>query len=338
MCRDCALLKHREHSFTHLKDHSASLKAELQTKIDQVKEKASEYRATCYDLQTKLGEEKEVERDIEHQIVDVATKLKETIISEIDRKKESLLAENRKISALRQKLLSSEKDGTESKLICLESTTEFAEKLLSYGSDYEITDVGSDTKERLETLSAEGVPSIGQMPPRAFDQTFQVPSIELGSVKGEIESCELALPCGHPCGDKHLNVGHCMTLCLAQVRVRLRCGHHQLVRCHEVGNVGVNKISCNKGHDIFIQLQYDERPHTVTISDVSLNDSVVSVKERYYKKVGKGDAASSLVFAGKTLRDDLTLEDYGICFQSTLFLHGAPRSRLQTPDKEGGCN
>ncbi|CAH1243456.1 TRIM3 [Branchiostoma lanceolatum] len=317
MCLYCALLKHKEHSFTHLKDHSTLVRAEVQGKIEQVKAKADEYRALCYQLQNQLEEEKEAEADIDYQIVDVASKLKEAIISEIDRQKESLRAENRKISAFRQKLLSSEKNEAESKLAYIGSTMEFAEKRLSYGSDYEITVVGSDTKERLETLGAEDVPSIGQMLPRAFNETTEIPSFKLGSVHGEIEACDLKLPCGHPCGDKHL-VCRSKTSCLAQIR--LKCGH-QLGSCYEVGDVDINKMRCSKGHQIFIQLQSERRsPRTVTINDVSLNDSVASMKTRAFKK---SDATLSLtlVFAGKTLRDDLTLGDYGIGFQSTLFLH-----------------
>ncbi|XP_035685597.1 E3 ubiquitin-protein ligase TRIM56-like [Branchiostoma floridae] len=246
MCRDCALLKHREHSFTHLKEHSALVRAEVQGQIDKVKSKASDYRALCYQLQNQLEDEIQAEKDIDFQIVDAASKLKKIIISEVDKEKETLQAKNRNISAFRQKLLLPEKDGAGSKLAYLGSTVEFAEKLLSYGSDYEITVVGSDTKKRLETLEAESVPSVGQMPPRTFDENTKMPSFTLGSVHGDIEACELKLPCGHVCGDKHL-VGLCKTSCFVQIK--LKCGH-LLGPCYEVGNVAVNKISCARAHQL----------------------------------------------------------------------------------------
>ncbi|XP_035687625.1 E3 ubiquitin-protein ligase TRIM56-like [Branchiostoma floridae] len=318
MCRHCALLKHREHSFTHLKEHSALVRAEVQGQIDKVKSKTIVYRVIRFKLQNQIEEEKQAEKVIDQQIVDTASKLKKIIISEVDREKESLRVENRKISAFRQKLLLSEKDDAGSKLAYLGSTVEFAENLLSYGSDYQITVVGSDTKKRLEILEAESVPSIGQMPPRTFDENTKTPSFTLGSVHGDIKECELKLPCGHPCGDAHL-VGRCKTSCLAQIK--LKCGH-LLGPCYEVGNVDVNKISCPKGHQIFVQLQSEEKgPYTISVNDVSLVDSVASIKKRCRVKVGKGNAALKFVFAGKTLRDDLKLEDYGVGFQSTIFLN-----------------
>ncbi|XP_035677528.1 E3 ubiquitin-protein ligase TRIM56-like [Branchiostoma floridae] len=292
MCRDCALLKHREHAFTHLKDHSPSVRAKLQNKIDQVKAKADDCRAIRSQLQNQLEKEKQTEESINLKIVDTASRLKESIISEIDKRKEALLAEHRKIAALRQKLLSSEEDDVGTTLAHYTSAVDFAEKLGSYGSDYEVTVVGSETEERLSVLGGEQVPDHEELPPLTFDPSTQVPTVHVGSVRGAIKVCERKLSCGHACDVQHLRG-----------------------RCEDVKN----KKGCSRGHQVFIRRE-SESPRTVTIDDVRLDESVASLKEKYCRRMNT-DVETSLVFGGKALRDDLTLRSYGIGFNSTLFLH-----------------
>ncbi|XP_066276270.1 E3 ubiquitin-protein ligase TRIM56-like [Branchiostoma lanceolatum] len=295
MCRDCALLKHRDHSFTHLKDHSSSVRAKLQDKIVQIKTKADELQAIRSQLWNQLEEEKQAEENINLKIIDTASRLKETVISEIDGQKESLLAKNRKIAAQRQKFLSSEEDGVGTSLVHYTSAVDFAEKLVSYGSDYEVTVVGSETEERLSVLGEEQGSSPEQLPPLVFDPSTQVPALHVGSVRGDIKVCEGTLSCGHTCGVKHL---------------------HLRSRCEEIRN----EKGCSRGHQIFIRRESDcEGPRTITMDDVRLDETVASLKAKYCRKID-ADVQTSLVFAGKTLRDELTLGSYGIGFNSTLFL------------------
>ncbi|CAH1257092.1 TRIM56 [Branchiostoma lanceolatum] len=295
MCRDCALLKHREHSFTHLKDHSSSVRAKLQDKIAQINTKADKFRVIRSQLWNQLEEEKQAEENINLKIIGTASRLKETIISEIDRQRESLLAKNRKIAAHRQKLLSSEEDGVGTALAHYTSAVDFAEKLVSYGSDYEVTVVGSETEERLSVLGEEKMSCPEQFPKLAFDPFTQVPALHVGSVHGDIKACEGTLSCGHTCGVKHM---------------------HLRSRCKEVKN----EKGCSIGHQIFIWRESDREGHrTITIDDVRLDETVASIKAKYCRKID-ADVKTSLVFAGKMLRDELTLESYGIGFNSTLFL------------------
>ena len=150
ICRDCTIVKHREHKYAFVKDAFAKNKKSMLKILSETKSKAGLLKEAIDRVSEKkrsveLGSEKTVREVIEFF---------QSLMASLNSRCEELVHSTLKLKEAKQKSLNNQQEELEAALCTLQSSLEFTEKALENGSEVEILNMHKQTTGRLQELTS----------------------------------------------------------------------------------------------------------------------------------------------------------------------------------------
>ena len=161
ICRDCTIVKHREHKYTFVKDAFVEKKESVLKILLQTKGKAGL-------LKEAINRVSEMRRSVElhaEQTVQEVTNTFQKQIACLNARCEELIHGVQELKKAKQKSLEVQQEELESALSSVQSSVEFTEKALENGSKVEILNMRKKMSNRLQELNSE----IWRLEPCAHD-------------------------------------------------------------------------------------------------------------------------------------------------------------------------
>ena len=150
ICRDCTIVKHREHKYTFVKDAFAKNKKSMLKILSETKSKAGLLKEAIDRVSEKkrsveLGSEKTVQEVIEFF---------QSLMASLNSRCEELVHSTLKLKEAKQKSLNNQQEELEAALCTLQSSLEFTEKALENGCEVEILNMHKQMTGRLQELTS----------------------------------------------------------------------------------------------------------------------------------------------------------------------------------------
>ncbi|PFX14018.1 tripartite motif-containing protein 45-like [Stylophora pistillata] len=161
ICRDCTIVRHREHKYTFVKDAFAKNRENVLKILSETKRKARFLNEAIDRVSEKkrsvdLGSEKTV-----REVIDCFQNLTASLNSRCEELVDSIL----KLKQAKQKSLDNQQEQLETALCTMQSSVEFTEKALENGSEVEILNMHKQMTDRLQEL----ITAIWELEPCAHD-------------------------------------------------------------------------------------------------------------------------------------------------------------------------
>ena len=153
ICRDCALIDHRNHNYKFIKDVIATVK-------DKMSEIVKISRANIRALESSLEKIKEQEDSMHRNSVEVNRKLDSFIDNQIkllEQKRQGVKNDLQKSVTAQKEILDAQMESFQTSLGCLKSSVEFTEETLSKGSDVDILSAKDKMIQQLSELNSEAL-------------------------------------------------------------------------------------------------------------------------------------------------------------------------------------
>ena len=150
ICRDCTIVKHREHKYTFVKDAFAKNKKSMLKILSETKSKAGLLKEAIDRVSEKkrgveLGSKKTVQEVIEFF---------QNLTASLNSRCEELVHSTLKLKQAKQKSLNNQQEELEAALCTLQSSLEFTEKALENGCEVEILNMHKQMTSRLQELTS----------------------------------------------------------------------------------------------------------------------------------------------------------------------------------------
>ena len=161
ICRDCTIVKHREHKYTFVKDAFVEKKESVLKILSQTKGKAEL-------LKEAINRVSEMRRSVElhaEQTVQQVTNTFQKQTACLNARCEELIHGVQELKKAKQKSLEVQQEELESALCGVQSSVEFTEKALENGSEVEILNMCQKMSSRLQELNS----AIWKLEPCAHD-------------------------------------------------------------------------------------------------------------------------------------------------------------------------
>lgn len=160
-CRDCTIIKHRDHKCIFIKDYFSKEK-DIITKI------LSETKAKASTLQDAVSGVSEMKRNVQthaEQTVENVTNVFHDLTASLNTRREELINEVEELKKAKLNSLNVQQEELEMALGIVQSSVRFTEKAFKHGSEVEILNVRKQISSRLRELNT----AIWQLEPCADD-------------------------------------------------------------------------------------------------------------------------------------------------------------------------
>ena len=148
ICRDCALVKHRDHDYTFIREVRPEIQQQLEALIKEVQAKEVEYKSHIDYLENVRGIGTDTLATCKHKVNKTCDQLKEAIES----RRAALIAQLHEIHDSEKKQVDLEAEGLQSTLSKLSNSIGFTQQLLANGSDVEVVSMSVQAVQTLEGL------------------------------------------------------------------------------------------------------------------------------------------------------------------------------------------
>ena len=148
ICRDCALVKHRDHDYVFVHEFRPEAQRQLVGLVKKAKEKQSEFKVHCDSL-AKIRESSSASFDTSRRELNATF---DKLIKSIENRRKALLADFDALSETEEKKLNAETDYLEIALARLSNSIQFTEKLFDNEDDVEVMLMCTQAKPALESL------------------------------------------------------------------------------------------------------------------------------------------------------------------------------------------
>ena len=145
ICSDCAIISHKGHKYTFIKDAEKEIVHELQELISQVKKKDEDFRGYIAEVNTVMAAKRE-------NFAECEKKVNEYFDDYIQQHRMMLLDKLHQAKANDEKALAENKEDLEFTKARLTSSATFTKQLLSMGSLTEIALLSKQTSQHLKSL------------------------------------------------------------------------------------------------------------------------------------------------------------------------------------------
>ena len=149
ICRDCALVKHREHDYSFIREVRPETRNQLELLLKKVEEKESEFQDHKNHVE---GLQRSNEDTLNSCLKDV-NEMCDKLIEVIESRRAYLVAKLHRKHEAGEEQNKGEMNSIDLSLVRLSDSIRFTRKLLDDGNDVELMTVGMQAKEALEGLS-----------------------------------------------------------------------------------------------------------------------------------------------------------------------------------------
>jgi hypothetical protein len=149
ICRDCALVKHREHDYSFIREVRPETRNQLELLLKKVEEKENEFHGHKKHVE---GLQRSNEDTLNFCLKDV-NEMCDKLIEVIESRRAFLVAELHSKHEAEEEQNKGEMNSIDLSLVRLSDSIRFTRKLLDDGNDVELMTVGMQAKEALEGLS-----------------------------------------------------------------------------------------------------------------------------------------------------------------------------------------
>ena len=148
ICRDCALVKHRDHDYTFIREIRPEIQQQLEALTREVQAKEVEYKSHIDYLKNIRGIGNNALATCKHKVNETCDQLKEAIES----RRAALIAQLHDIHDSEKKQVDLEAEGLHFTLLKLSNSIGFTQQLLANGSDVEVVSMSVQAVQTLESL------------------------------------------------------------------------------------------------------------------------------------------------------------------------------------------
>ncbi|KAL9958095.1 hypothetical protein ACROYT_G035064 [Oculina patagonica] len=171
ICRDCAVIDHRDHRYSFIKDIFPAVKEKIVGTVQKSK-------AKIRDLESSIKTIKEQEDDMHKNFVKKNFEIDSFIDKEIgllERKRKSMKDDQQKLISAKKKQLYAQMESFQTSLSCLKSRVEFTEEALTRGCQVEIMSAKNQMIQQLIELNS--APVLTDLPPTKigeYDHNYEL--------------------------------------------------------------------------------------------------------------------------------------------------------------------
>ena len=190
ICRDCALVKHRDHDYTFIREVRPEIQQQLEALIKEVQAKEVEYKSHIDYLENVRGIGTDTLATCKHKVNKTCDQLQEAIES----RRAALIAQLQDIHDLEKKQVDLEAGCLQSTLSKLSNSVGFTRQLLANGSDAEVVSMSVQAVQTLENLKTVNWNKNTTKPTLMrvkFDPEFEKHVNEFGATVHEIQPDDL---------------------------------------------------------------------------------------------------------------------------------------------------
>ena len=190
ICRDCALVKHRDHDYTFIREIRPEIQQQLETLTKEVQAKEVEYKSHLDYLENVRGIGTDTLATCKHKVNKTCDQLKEAIES----RRAALIAQLHDIHDSEKQQVDLEAECLQSTLSKLSNSVGFTQQLLANGSDAEVVSMSVQAVQTLENLKTVNWNKNTTKPTLMrvkFDPEFEKHVNEFGATVHEIQPDDL---------------------------------------------------------------------------------------------------------------------------------------------------
>ena len=190
ICRDCALVKHRDHDYTFIREIRPEIQRQLEALIKGVQAKEVEYKSHIDYLENVRGIGTNTLGACEREVNETFNRLQEAIES----RRAALIAQLHDIHDSEKKQVDLEAERLQSTLSKLSNSIGFTQQLLANGSDVEVVSMSVQAVQTLENLKTVNWNKNSIKPTLMrvkFDPEFEKHVNEFGTTSHEIQPEDL---------------------------------------------------------------------------------------------------------------------------------------------------
>ncbi|XP_019613636.1 PREDICTED: keratin, type I cytoskeletal 9-like [Branchiostoma belcheri] len=155
VCRDCIIMEHKGHSYTHLSEASAAIKEELATALQNSDKKVAELNKKQQEILDKKSLLKDTVSKVQDKINEAAEQTRNRLkrmLDRVDAEEKELLQKVQVIEKKTEEKFCAVQDTLETTIVSLFSTREFGRSIMAHGTDLQVVSVKTEVQSRLQSL------------------------------------------------------------------------------------------------------------------------------------------------------------------------------------------
>ncbi|XP_066274689.1 uncharacterized protein [Branchiostoma lanceolatum] len=152
VCRDCSILKHREHVYDYLPDIVGDIKQTLNKHLSLAEEKIDECTKSKDKLVRKNSQRRQALDGAVLKVTEDADRVIQEVCEAVTREKAAIIEQIKTVRKENSKQLSATTDHIDNTRSRVSTTVEFVSNMIKHGTDFDIVNLQPDVTNNLETI------------------------------------------------------------------------------------------------------------------------------------------------------------------------------------------
>ncbi|XP_066276425.1 uncharacterized PE-PGRS family protein PE_PGRS20-like [Branchiostoma lanceolatum] len=148
VCRDCVMVEHKDHSYTHLAKAASGIKEQLSAALDEADRRVTELKDKQQEILSKKSFLKDNVTQVEASINEAAKRRLDQVFAE----QKELLQQVQNIEKKTEKEFCTVEDAVETAIVGLSNTTDFGRNVIAHGTDLDTITVKTELQSRIQSL------------------------------------------------------------------------------------------------------------------------------------------------------------------------------------------
>ncbi|KAI8520796.1 hypothetical protein Bbelb_005500 [Branchiostoma belcheri] len=152
VCRDCIMVEHKDHSYTHLAKAAGGIKEQLSAALDEADKRLNELKDKQNEILGKKSLLKDIVTQVEANINEAAEQTRQRLVNQVNAEQTDLLQHVEDIKKQTEKQFCTVEDAVETAIVSLSNTSDFGRNVVVHGTDLDIIGVKTEVQSRLQNL------------------------------------------------------------------------------------------------------------------------------------------------------------------------------------------